>query len=219
MRHGWPTFEYSESLDGDQFRRICVGYFFKWYHSFVVSSWSNLWMLRRSCMPLKVFWTREPRTLLTLNFWSGLDDVTSTKIKIQMTTLLLWVHFIVPEDLRTRGSFRDFSRTYWGFFEYMRTYWGMLNIIEDLSGRRPVKDILNTYWGLLRIYWGPIEDLLSTWERFECVHGAAYVRLCSCCGVRAIVFMLRTCACVQIVYVRLCSCCVGLLQLQFIVKG
>ena len=42
-----------------------------------------------------------------------------------------------------------------------------------------------------------------------CVH-LAYVRLCLCC-VYVLVFMLRTCPCVHVTYVRLCSCCVGVL--------
>ena len=38
-------------------------------------------------------------------------------------------------------------------------------------------------------------------------HPRPTLRLCSCC-VRALVYMLRTCACVHVAYVRLCTCCV-----------
>ena len=47
-----------------------------------------------------------------------------------------------------------------------------------------------------------------------CVHGA-YARLCSCCA-RSLVLMLRTRGCVYVAYVRLCSCC--LLAIVFILR-
>ena len=58
---------------------------------------------------------------------------------------------------------------------------------------------------------------LWLWSRLGLREGTfVYVRLSSC-RVRALVFMLCTCACVHAACVRLCSCCVRVLV--FMLRG